>query len=76
MNPRTSFDDEENEVVFIDETNSVVTGRGPATEAVRKAIHDRLEKNKRLLELKEKMYGKPEEGQKGQEAEGRAENKP
>jgi hypothetical protein len=70
MNPRIGPDDEDNDVVFIDETNSVVTGRQPAREFMRRAIRNRLEKDKKLLELKEKMYGKPDEGQNGHQGEG------
>ena len=52
---------DDRDVIFIDETNSVVTGPRPMSEFMRKLIRERLEKEKRLLELKEKMYGKQDE---------------
>ena len=71
MNPiRDPADD--GQVVFVDETNCVVTGPGPLDEGLRKLIRDRLEKDKRLLELKEQMYGKSENsGQNGKSHDGK-----
>ena len=46
---------EDDIVVVIDETNSVVTGPGPASESTRRAFRELLEKKRRVLELKEKM---------------------
>ncbi len=64
MNPKNDAIDD-GDVVFIDDSNSVVTGPRPARESVRKAIRERLEKGKKLLELKEKMYGTRTDGKNG-----------
>jgi hypothetical protein len=58
-------------VIVIDESNSVVDNvRGPASEFMRKAIRDRLEKDKKLMELKEKHYGKSKEARNGEQMDG------
>ncbi len=57
------------EIVVVDDSNSVFNEtRQPARDFVRKAVRERLEREKKLLELKEEMYGKPANGQSGKQS--------
>jgi hypothetical protein len=58
------------EIVVVDDSNSVFDGtRRPAREFIRKAVRERFDKEKKLLELREKMYGKRDDGQNGKQAD-------
>jgi hypothetical protein len=60
-------DDQSNDVIFLDGATGVYDfTRRAARGVIRKALEERLEKNKKLLVLKEKMYGKQDEGKNGQ----------
>jgi hypothetical protein len=67
--PSTFGSNREVEIVVVDDSNSVFNEtRQPAREFVRKAVRERLEKEKKLLELREAMYEKTADGQNGKQA--------
>jgi hypothetical protein len=54
VNPPNAPGDED-DAVIVDDSNSVMSHNAPPTESLRKHMKEWLEKQRRLLELKEEM---------------------